>query len=147
MALVKSWCDEKQKNLRKVILGLIEQYIADYAETFEERDNKRCQLDFLLEQMKFIGKSKYAHHYSPQLLIYAYMIYACSPSAYGVFRDQNLLCLPAVLTLKKITRRLDTNTGNDTAGYLKLRAIKLNQLQKTVLLIIDEIYIVKRVEL
>src|SRR6218665_3515426 len=144
MALVKSWCDEKKKTSRKAILSLIEQYIVDYAETFEECDNERRQLDFLLEQL--IPKSKYARHYSPPLVIFAYMIYACSPSAYLVLRDQNLLCLPSVSTLKKITRRLDTNTGINTAGYLKLRVSKMNQLQKTVVLIIDEIYIAKRVE-
>ena len=146
MALVKSWCDEKKKTSRKAILSLIEQYIVDYAETFEECDNERRQLDFLLEQLKLIPKSKYARHYSPQLVIFAYMIYACSPSAYLVLRDQNLLCLPSVSTLKKITRRLDTNTGINTAGYLKLRVSKMNELQKTVVLIIDEIYIAKRVE-
>lgn len=74
------------------------------------------------------------------------MSYACSPSAYGVFRDQNLLYLPSLSRLKKITNRLDTNTAIDSAGYLKLRVSRLNQFQKTVLLIINEIYIAERVE-
>ena len=34
----------------------------------------------------------------------------------------------------------------DTAAYLNLRAAKLNELERTCVLIIDEIYVAKRIE-
>lgn len=80
------------------------------------------------------------------LLIMSYMIYASSPAAYAALQEQNILCLPSTTTLKKVTRRLNSGTGLDNCSYLKMRISKLNQYERTVLLIIDEIYIAKRVE-
>jgi hypothetical protein len=74
------------------------------------------------------------------------MIYAASPAAYMVLQDQNILCLPTTTTLRKVTRRLNSATGLDNSSYLKLRISKLNQYERTVILIIDEIYVAKRVE-
>ena len=56
------------------------------------------------------------------------------------------MCLPSVRTLKKIFRRLNVNDGLDNSAYLRLRASKLNELERTVVLIIDEIYVAKRIE-
>ena len=41
---------------------------------------------------------------------------------------------------------MNSSTGLDNASYLKLRASKLNAIEANVLLIIDEIYVAKRVE-
>lgn len=49
-------------------------------------------------------------------------------------------------TTAKVTRQVNANTGLDNTAYLKLRASKLNAFEITVLLIIDEIYVAKRVE-
>jgi hypothetical protein len=41
---------------------------------------------------------------------------------------------------------VNSSTGLDNTSYLKLRASKLNAIEANVLLIIDEIYVAKRVE-
>ena len=48
--------------------------------------------------------------------------------------------------MKKVTKRLDAKSGLDNTAYLKLRISQLNEHEKTVVLIIDEIYVAKRVE-
>ena len=74
------------------------------------------------------------------------MIYASSSVAYATLRDENILCLPSISTLKKVTRRLNVNNGLNNASYLKLRIDKINEFQRNVVLMIDEVYVAKRVE-
>ena len=96
--------------------------------------------------MSFSLQSKYGRHYSPQLTISSYMIYAASSAAYAVLKEENVLCLPSTSTLKKVTRHVGRNSGLDNSAYLRMRTSKLNQYQRTVLLIVDKIYITKRIE-
>jgi len=69
-----------------------------------------------------------------------------SSAAYKVLLEENVLCIPSTSTLAKVTRRLDTSTGLNNAAYLKLRVSKLNEFDRNVILMIDEIYNAKRVE-
>lgn len=46
----------------------------------------------------------------------------------------------------KSYKSLDCTSGLDNTGYLKLRVSKLAEQERTVVLIIDEIYVAKRVE-
>jgi len=74
------------------------------------------------------------------------MLHAARASAYNVLLEADVLCLPSVSTLKKVTKRLDSQTDLDNTAYLKLRTTRLSEQQRVVVLIIDEIYVAKRVE-
>jgi hypothetical protein len=76
----------------------------------------------------------------------SYRIHAASSAAYNVLLGEDVLCLPSKSTLKRVTKRLDTHTCLSNLAYLKLRILKLNQFERNVVLMIDEIYIAKRVE-
>lgn len=104
------------------------------------------KLSFILQQLEMISSHKYRRHYSPELSVFSYLIQSTSAAAYDAILEQNVLCLPSVRTLKKISRRLSGNDGLDNSEYLRLRTSKLNELQTTVVLIIDEIYVAKRIE-
>ena len=99
-----------------------------------------------MEQLQLVLKLKHGRHYTPELTIFAFMIHAASPAAYQVLSDENVLCLPSTNTLKKVTRRLKSVTAVDNSDYLQLRVSQLNEPERTVTLMIDEIYIAKRVE-
>ena len=71
---------------------------------------------------------------------------ASSTAAYNVLLQENILSLPSVATLKRLTRHVDAATNVESAVYLQLRVSKLQEHQRTVLLIIDEIYVSKRIE-
>jgi len=87
----------------------------------------------------------HGRHYST-LFVFSYLLHASSSAAYNVLLDENILCLPSTSTLKKVTRRLHASTTTDNSAYLKLRVSKLNAYEQDVLLIIDEIYVAKRVD-
>jgi len=142
MARVKAWSDGDE-TLPDCLLDSAVQCLRQHIDSMDE-DNE--QLSFIAEQLKLLTKNKHRRHYSPQLTVLAYLLHAASSAAYDVLLRQNVLCLPSTRTLAKITRQVNTSTGLDNTAYLKLRLSKLNNFQRTVLLIIDEIYIAKRVE-
>jgi len=79
-------------------------------------------------------------------MIFAYLIIASSTAAYKVLLQEDVVSLPSVATLKKITHRVDAATNIENAAYLQLRVSKLQEHERTVLLITDEIYVSKRTE-
>ena len=107
---------------------------------------KYRKLLFIVEQIDLLSVSKYGRNYSPQLMIISYLISAASTSAYDVLLNENVLSLLSRKTLLKVTKRLDGVDGLSNVSYLKLRAGQLSELQRNVVLIIDEIYVAKRVE-
>ena len=76
----------------------------------------------------------------------AYIVHATSPRSYERLIEEQVLTLPAVKTSKKITLKLDRTTGLDDSQYLKIQFGQLNAYDRTILLLIDEIYLSKRVE-
>ena len=111
-----------------------------------ENDQLFRLLVFIREQMELMYKSKNQRRYFIELLMMAYIVQATSPRAYERLIEEQVLTLPAVKTLKKITLKLDRTTGLDDFQYLKMRFGQLNAFDRNILLMIDEIYLSKRVE-
>ena len=83
------------------------------------------------------------------MLVMSYIMHATSSKAYERLCQEYLrdyIILPSVKTLRKITMNLDQRTGLDDSDYLNIRFSKLNFFDRNVLLMIDEIYLSKRVE-
>jgi len=146
MARVKSWIESPNSRSIDFILKMAVQLLKTSIDRLSDDSEEHRKISFIIEQLKLLSLSKFSRIYSPVLVIMSYMIYAASPAAYAALQEQNVVCLPSTTTLKKVTRRLNCGTGLDNSSYLKMRISKLNQYERTVLLIIDEIYIAKRVE-
>ena len=111
-----------------------------------ENDQEIRLLKFLLEQVDLLFKSRTHRRYSPDLLLLSYTLHSTSAKAYDRLLEEKLLILPSAWTLKKITMNLHKQTGIDDSKYLRMRYSKLNAFDVNVLLMIDEIYVSKRVE-
>jgi len=146
MARVKSWSDDSQTGPACFLLQTAVKCLTDHIDTLDDSSEEYRKLSFILEQLQLTAKNKYKRHYSPQLTVFSYIVHATSSAAYEVLLEQNVLCLPSVNTLSKVTRQVNSSNGLDNTAYLSLRISKLNAFQRNVLLIIDEIYIAKRVE-
>ena len=147
MARVKGWTNEPQTKSLDFLLQTAISCLESAIDKIDDScSDKSRAIAFSVEQLKLLSTNKHARHYSPELSIFAYIIHATSAAAYNVLIEQNVFCLPSVRTLKKITRRLNVTEGLDNSAYLSLRVGQLNELQRTVVLIIDEIYIAKRLE-
>ena len=129
-----------------ILLAKIAQLIEEFFDMNDSNETYRRLCDFILEQLNLMTKSKHQRRYSVDLLLVSFIINATSSKAYERILEEHILILPSVKTLKKITMNLDKRTGLDDAGYLKMRFSKLNAFDRNVLLMIDEIYLSKRVE-
>jgi len=146
MALVKSWCEEPKVMSLEMLIQMAIYCLKSGMNNMDEEQDECRQLQFLIEQLELITTNKYGRHYSPQLTVLCYMINATSAAAFTVLRDENILCLPSANTLRKVSSRLSVADGLDNVGYLSLRMSKLNEYERNVVLMIDEIYVAKRVE-
>jgi len=146
MARLKSWVTEPSQKPTAVCIDIAVNVLRRCRENMDDDSDEDRKLSFVIEQLQLLSTIKYSRSYSPQLTIMSYMISAASSAAYNVLLDDNVLCLPSKSTLKKVTRRVDSSVGLDNKAYLKLRMSKLNGFETAVLLMIDEIYVAKRVE-
>ena len=146
MALLKCWTTDVSSRPLSVTVDMAVNTLKIGLDNVDDDSAEHGRLSFAVEQLKLTATSKYARHYSPQTMVMSYLVHATSAAAYNAVLTSSLLCLPSVSTLNKVTKRLDCTSGLDNTGYLKLRVSKLAEQERTVVLIIDEIYVAKRVE-
>jgi len=149
MARVKSWATAEDRSMsRSLAVDMAVNSLKAGLDHADDDEGDKCdeKTKFIVEQLQLLERNKFGRHYSPRMIIISYMIYAASSAAYKTLLNSSVLSLPSVSTLKKVTKRLDTKTGLDNTAYLQLRIAKLTEYERTVVLIIDEIYVAKRVE-
>jgi len=111
----------------------------------DDSDEYHCTC-FIIEQLRLLSVKKFGHSYSLQLRIMAFLLHSASCAAYSTLLVSQVL-LPALGEhTEKVTKQLNNNTGLDNASYLKLRIFKLNEHERTVIIIIPEIYVAKHME-
>ena len=144
MALVKSWINP-QETSANLFLDLATQCLQNYLSCANEELNIRL-IKFICEQLRLCVTSKNNFRYSTDLLVFAYSIYAHGAAAYSTLVNQKLLFMPSIKRLKQLSNPIELSPGNCSSVYLSMRISRLNELQRFVVMIIDEIYIAKRVE-
>lgn len=125
----------------------IDSLSAHLSENDNVQNDETNRIKFLKEQLELSCQSKYARRYSPDTLVISYILHSYSSTMYTNLLKQNVLCLPSVQTIKNISRKLDSEKGLDDSEYLRMRLSKLSIFEVVVALVIDEIYLGKRVEL
>ena len=104
------------------------------------------QVGFFIEQLKLLQKSRSSRRYSPELLVFASMLFSASSGCYERLLQLDVLSLPSIKTLRRISKKVGGKTGLTNDEYLSMRFSKLSGFDVNVLLLIDEIYLAKRVE-
>ena len=147
MARIKAYGEDSRSRSLQCSVQIAVNVLKRSLENLDETDGDEYRkISFVIEQLQLLVTDKYARHYSPQLMIMSFRIRSASNAAYTALLDENVLCMPSTSTLEKVTRRLKTDSGLDNSSYLKMRVSKLSEFERKVVLIIDEIYIAKRVE-
>lgn len=125
MARVKSWIENVSSRSLKLNVQLAITALEDGLETLNDTtSDQHREISFILEQLKLVLKDKYGRHYSPQLTIMSFMIYASSNAAYKTLLKENVLCLPSISTLKKVVRRVDSTSGLNNTASGGLRGVR-----------------------
>jgi len=111
-----------------------------------ENEQQISFLKFIAEQISLLFTSKHQRRYSTELLMVAYIVFATSSRAYERLMEENVIILPSTKTLRKITLNLSSKSGLDDKQYLRLRYSQLNAFDRNIIIMIDEIYLSKRIE-
>ena len=109
-------------------------------------DYQNRTLNFILEQLKLLFITKKQHRYSVEMFVMSYVMHATSSKAYERLCQEQIIMLPSMKTLRKITMGVDQRTRLDDSDYLNIRFLKLNFFDRNVLLMVDKIYPSKRVK-
>jgi len=99
------------------------------------------KIRFLTEQLELANRSQ--KRYSNVTLSLALLLYTYNSNFYRRLQQMEILTLPSVRKLQQLNGSINKQS---IVSYLKLRESKLNQFEKYVILILDEIYIKKKVE-
>ncbi len=114
----------------------------------EDDSGLQKKLLFLAEQLSLALSSKMHRRYSSDLLAASLMWRSTSTALYRQFLREDCLTLPTVRHLDNLSKALTTTTGlpKTTLNYLEARYGKLNEREKYVVLMLDEIYCAERAE-
>lgn len=133
--------DEKCVSLTNVV-DLIEEYVESQSSLSDEKYQK---LQFIMEQLTLIDKDRPSVRYSISLMTTSYLWYCHSSGCYRNILDSQLLSLPSIRTLQRLTK--STDMSSEIPSYLRLRRDSLSSLAANVSLIFDEMYVYSTLDL
>jgi len=145
MAFAKNKPVQNQKTVEKQFESKIIDLMFDFLFT-TENEQTISFLKFFMEQVSLLFTSKRQRKYSSDLLMMAYIVFSTSPRACERLMQEEALILPSCKTLKKLTMNLNSKTGLDDEQYLRLRFSQLNAFDRNIIMMIDKIYLSKRIE-
>ena len=100
-----------------------------------------AKLKLIFEQFELVQKAPQGRRYSSSMLQFSFLFYSHSPQAYRFVLQHQCLSLPSERTIRQLSQ-LDVNDDS----YLKTQIEHLSDLDKAEFILIDEIYIAKRIE-
>ena len=145
---VIAWLKSYTVEQRKCTLSHVIQEFERNLDGVDLDEATRKKLNFLLEQFQLLPYKPRGKRYSVSLLSLCAMWEKTSPALYRQLLAEGLLSLPSARRLKVLTEALTVDLGmsNSAKLYLKARVQKLNDMEKIVSLLIDEVYTNQRVE-
>ena len=149
LSLCKSLCDGYCSNsssfyLLNLALLILEQTISVESTSEQPDDSLVNLLKFVIEQIKLIQVPNQGRQYSTDLLTVSFPCQITSTSLYKKLRQ--LLVLPSLSLLRKLSSGMTVESGKLVLEYLKLSQAELTQQEKIVVLMIDEVYTAQRLE-
>ena len=117
-------------------------------EEHEEQIQYKGHFQFIVEQLKLSTKNLLNRRYSPSLLAAASLWHSVSPALYRILIRDESLCLPSIRHLRRFTSGLSVTAGisEATKEYLRERIKKLNERERMVNILFDEVYSARRCE-
>lgn len=145
MALLKSLISTDECDVESFIDSALKS-LQGYIDGSDPDTDKHRSVAFFLEQLQLLDLPKNRRRYSPALLLFAFSIYSSGPASYRALLSQNVLTLPSVGLLNKLTRSVRSDPGICDEQYLVKRFSRLSELQHHIMIIIDEVYVTTRPE-
>jgi hypothetical protein len=127
----------------------------DAAEVDDKDDDIGCDdsvsvnvacVKFCMEQLRLACTSLYRRRYRSDMLQFAFTLFVRSPMCYRIMLDNNIVILPQLRNLQKLSAVVNFSTGiqitnHEHMRYLKRKADGLCQHEKFVALQADEMHV------
>ncbi|MCP4486156.1 MAG: THAP domain-containing protein [Gammaproteobacteria bacterium] len=133
MALVKSWCENCDAIPKMNWLDMAAMCLKSFMDSSnieEESDQVDLgrKIDFIREQLRLAQQPKNSRRYSPELIVYAYGMFAASSHGYAALLSQDVLSFPSQRRLRKVTNRVGHPNKVNNDEYLGKRAATLSEV-------------------
>lgn len=143
LAEIKSWCEHSSSTTLDIhiesAVNIIEHIITNNS---NEINTDLCT--FLKEQLQLMNTFTMARRYSPSTIISSFLWHMTSPSLYRLL--SNFFNLPSVRRLQQLSAGVNVNANVVDRQYLRKRTQILQDYEKVMFLLMDEIYTASRVE-
>ena len=116
---------------------------------FHESDTERAKkIQFFLEQWTLLFKPRKGRRYSNETIAQAVIWYKTSPNLYKQILASGVVSLPSVRHVRRLSSALtvDLELTESTIVYLKARFAKLNEREKNIATVLDEVITNQRAE-
>lgn len=146
LALAKSFVEEHSGNIVSDKIQHCQHVLHSILPDLDQHEERK--MAFAIEQIDLAVTSPKRRRYSPTTLAMTALWLNVSTAGYKYLLRDDVLTLPSISHLKSLCSSLSTSSGfsQQTRDYLRARASSLNDRERIVSLIIDEVYNAKRVE-
>ncbi|GBM96062.1 hypothetical protein AVEN_111454-1 [Araneus ventricosus] len=142
-------------NVKNVSCGLKEkvgikgtlQLICELLKTLVNNSDVNSEaVNFLMEQVAFLGSKKFARRYSSDIMIFSSLMYIIAPSAYRFLRQSGYLVLPHPNTINHDCTKYIVSPQLEQLDsyfllYIKQKFKYLEEKEQVVILMLDEVHI------
>ena len=111
------------------------------------KDENESKLVFLISQLQLLLTNKHGRRFNTSMLIHCFLLYLTSPNGYKRLQDLEILTLPTCKTLNFISSTWKCQSGEIDSNYFQIKGQGLNFFESHCFMMIDEVFIDKKVHL
>ena len=125
-------------------MSLLEHYLNEDLDSSYPDMAVHSLVQFVITQLPLVQVPKERWRYSSTVIKLSFLWYITSTSPYKKLRD--LFILPSITRLRQLSQGTTVDSSDINLNYLHQRTAQLNDKEKIVTLIIDEVYTAQRME-
>lgn len=136
------------EHTKKAVRNSFEQLIEAYKLNDYDNDTEVKRMKFIFEQFTLTTGMSTCRTYSPQMLVWSFMILLQSSSTYACIRETEFLVLPHSKYLKQLSSSYlcSPDSEKENKHFLKSRCLSLSEDARFVSLQMDEIHVKEHYE-
>lgn len=142
LTILKSLIKSTSNNDPTEKLNIITDLLNEVKDVIPEKES---ELGFLIEQVSKLCTVKNQYRYSIELMVFCSLLYSISPHGYKFLRNSHNIIIPHPCTLHRVCSKFQTNPiheiDDNFLGYVKSKYVNIEEKEKIVVLMIDELHI------
>lgn len=111
----------------------------------KEEEDDVPTIKFLIKQLNFLSEKKVRRRYSPDVMVFACLLFTISPHAYRYICSSGNIILPHPVTIRSVcsSYKMNPQLQHQLSAFLRYMAKRISDLddrQRVVTLMVDEIH-------